>query len=169
MKTIKDYPMQTVIETPDHIMWIFSGEWSPLDNFALTPVRVDVGHGVATYPTSEHAFAAAKTKVFKTAEGIRLAETPGLAKMLGRGVVLRMDWETVKFEMMWQILVAKFKQHPQCVKLLRSTGERPIYEGNTWDDDVWGVLRVGHKEWRGRNALGVQLMSLRDKYNGVAK
>lgn len=169
MKTIKDYPVQTVCETADHIMWIFTGKWSPIDNFALTPVKADVGHGSLLYPTSEHAFAAAKSDNWSTAEQIRKAETPGEAKGMGRTCALRPEWEQVKFQVMWYVLQAKFAQHPKCVNVLLKTGDQPIFEGNTWDDDVWGVIRVQDNVWRGRNALGEQLMELRNKYKGAQK
>lgn len=166
MKTIHDYQMLTVTAKPGShaIMWIFTGEWASLDNFALTPVNVDIGHGMKEYPTSEHAYAAAKAKYPSAAEEIRLESDPGLAKELGRSCVLREEWEQVKFQVMWHVLQAKFDQHPEAVAKLLETGERRIYEGNTWGDNIWGVVSTGKKRYIGRNALGSMLMELREKY-----
>lgn len=160
MKTIADYPLQTVTPTADHIMWIFSGKWSLIDNFAPTPVTVDIGYGEQWYATSEHAFAAAKANNSTTHNIIAGSPSPGTAKSVGRRVLLRPDWEEIKFETMWKILCAKFDQNPEARQVLLETGRRPIYEGNTWSDEVWGVVQVG-SIWRGRNALGEQLMELR--------
>lgn len=177
MKTITDYPRLShdfqnrhidAREAPNEtgpIIWIFAGRWRMLDNFAPTPVMVDIGHGRQLYPTSEHAFAAAKASGKAQHDVIAGARNPGSAKALGRSCDLRKDWEDVKFEVMWQVLLAKFDQHPECVKLLRETGEREIYEGNTWGDEVWGV--VYHPQdglYWGRNGLGEMLMEVRDLY-----
>ncbi len=155
------FPVQTFRETPDHIMWIFSGEWSILDNFALTPVEVDVGHGLLTYRTSEHAFQAAKSSNRAGHDAVRRAATPGLAKALGQRVRMWPDWDTVRFPRMRLILAAKHRQHAAFREALAATGSRPIYEGNTWADEVWGVVQQPDGRWRGRNALGEMLMELR--------
>jgi ribA/ribD-fused uncharacterized protein len=164
-RTILDYPVQNVVQTSYHIMWIFSGEFSILDNFALTPVEVDIGYGLHRYATSEHAFAAAKAANRHTHNIIMGKPSPGAAKAIGRRVLLRADWEEVKFDVMWKVLVAKFDQHPEAVEILLSTSDRPIYEGNTWNDEVWGVTETRPRQWRGRNALGEMLMELCTLYN----
>lgn len=160
MRSEAGYPFQQVTPTPDHIMWIFTGEWSLLDNFARTPVEVDVGRGLLTYLTTEHAYAAAKARTGREHYNVRRAPNPGAAKSLGRSIPLREDWEEVKWDVMWACLVAKHEQHPEFRRLLASTGTRPIYEGNTWGDEVWGVTQHG-STWCGRNALGAMLMELR--------
>lgn len=162
MKTINDYPILLVKPTDDDIMWIFTGRWNLIDNFAPTPVTVDVGRGEQAFPTSEHAFAAAKAVNMHEYLPIATATSPGLAKSLGHQCVLRADWEEVKFEVMWKILLAKFDQNPDAVQVLRETRYRPIYEGNTWGDRIWGVTRGKGTTWVGRNALGAMLMELRE-------
>jgi len=163
MKTIRDYPVQLITAGPDDITWIFTGEWELLDNFAATPVVVDIGRGLMKYPTSEHAYAAAKAAALTDHNNIRAFNDPGRAKLLGRRVDLRSDWDDVKFQTMWNILLAKFDQHPEVVRVLLATEERRIFEGNTWDDDIWGVLRLKPRGnlWQGRNALGQMLMEIR--------
>lgn len=162
---IQDYPTQCLIPSAERneIMWIFTGRWSIIDNFAPTPVTVDIGHGEQWYSTSEHAFAAAKADSRPGHDLVASQVSPGAAKMKGRRVRLRADWEDVKFDVMWKVLRAKFEQNPEAVRVLLETGQRPIYEGNTWGDRIWGVTRntVNAAEWVGRNALGVQLMALR--------
>lgn len=165
-KTINDYPMQKVArDLPDHIMWIFTGEYRMLDNFAPTPVKVDIGFGERVYQTSEHAFAAAKAAERTDHDLVAGAPNPGIAKGIGRSIPLREDWEEVKYDVMWRVLIAKFRQHPKAFEILQSTGTRKIYEGNSWNDDTWGVIKKGtyrHYKWHGRNALGEMLMEIRD-------
>lgn len=159
-RTIAQYPHLQVTPGPDDIMWIFTGEWSLLDNFARTQVRVDVGWWPLTYLTAEHAFAAAKAQTGKEHYWIRCASSPGEAKSFGRSTPIRDDWEEVKLDIMWTVLQAKHDQHPAFRELLASTGTRRIFEGNTWGDEVWGVVQYG-STWCGRNALGQMLMELR--------
>jgi ribA/ribD-fused uncharacterized protein len=143
-------------------MWIFSGEWSILDNFAQTPVELNLGRGKLLYPSTEHAFQAAKARFARDHHKVRRAQNPASAKYLGRQIPLRDDWEEVKFDVMWSCLCAKWEQHPEFRRVLRLTGSRLIYEGNTWGDRVWGVTQEG-PIWCGRNALGEMLMELRDE------
>jgi len=166
MKTIADYPMLVVDPKPDDIMWIFDGEWSILDNFAPLPIEVDIGWGRKVYPTSEHAFAAAKTNSPRLAENIRKAPTPAHAKGLGRACNLKSSWEDIKFRVMWHVLQHKFGQHPEACKALLQSNDRLIFEGTTWEDRVWGVVRrPGSTRWEGRNALGSMLMEIRGTLN----
>lgn len=169
MKTIADYPVQRVRPTEDHIMWIFNGQWRLIDNFAPCPVKIDLGLGEMTYPTSEHAYAAAKARNRHTHQAIAEQLTPGAAKGLGRQCLIRKDWESVKFDVMWRVLIAKFQQNADAWGVLQMTGARPIYEGNVWRDDVWGVLEQKDGTWKGRNALGQMLMEIRDNPSLLAK
>ena len=65
--------------------------------------------------------------------------TPRLAKWLGRKVPLRPDWELVKYDVMYEVCMAKFTQNPDLLSKLLSTGDAELIEGNTWGDRVWGV------------------------------
>ena len=169
MKTIADYPVQVVTPTEDHIMWIFTGPWQLIDNFAPCPVKIDLGAGEMTYPTSEHAFAAAKARNSATHLRIAGKPNPGAAKAAGRRCRIRPDWEDIKFDVMWRVLIAKFQQNADAWGVLQMTGARPIYEGNTWNDDIWGVLQQQDGTWKGRNALGQMLMEIRDNPSRLLK
>ena len=70
----------------------------------------------------------------------------------------RADWEQVKYDIMEQIVRAKFTQNEELREKLHATGNSELIEGNTWGDTCWGVdLRTG----RGRNCLGQILMKVR--------
>ena len=78
------------------------------------------------------------------------------AKQLGRTVRLPEGWERTKIAVMAEILVCKFKQHPELkTKLLNVT--EPIQEDNSWGDTYWGVCRN-----QGRNVLGKILTAIRE-------
>lgn len=171
MTNASDYPSQVLVphKHPGLILWIFSGEFALIDNFAETPVGIDVGFGFRAYQTSEHAFAAAKAIRRYDHDRVWRAPTPGRAKALGRRIELREDWEDVKYQVMWDILQAKFSHNANCREVLRSTGDRLIYEGNTWGDRVWGVTRESFRSsrWVGQNALGEMLMKIRERLGGA--
>ena len=80
----------------------------------------------------------------------------GQAKRLGRRVELRSDWETVKIEIMRQVLKSKFTHNPELREKLIATGNTELIEGNNWNDRFWGVCRGV-----GKNHLGKLLMEIR--------
>lgn len=131
----------------------FMGEHEFLSNFYEQTVHFN---GVA-YPTAEHAFQAAKTVTPEEHALILAAATPGRAKRLGKKVKLRPDWESVKIDMMRQVLRSKFS-HPDLQHLLLETGDAELIEGNDWGDRFWGVC-----DGRGNNWLGKLLMEVREE------
>lgn len=134
----------------------FSGEYRFLSNFY--PCEMDVA-GVR-YPTLEHAFQAEKTTNPTERELVRNAKTPGQAKALGRRVTLREDWESVKMDVMRELLRMKFSNKVLRAELL-GTGEARLVEGNYWNDRYWGVCNG-----RGENRLGKLLMEIREEIRG---
>lgn len=153
---------QKYLKESNDIFWIFSGEFALLDNFAPT----SIWYGGLRYPTTEHAFAAMKSNYPSIQAKIRKTPSPGSAKGMGRQVKLREDWDEVKFGFMWEILQAKFfdpshPYHENLIRLLVSTKGRMIWEGNSWNDKIWGVTANPNGTWSGQNALGVMLMMIR--------
>lgn len=111
------------------------------------------------YPTTEHAYQAAKTLDEGWRYEISAQTTPGKAKRLGRQAPLRADWEKVKLGVMLEIVRLKFSPpHFSLIDQLLATGEELLVEGNTWGDTFWGVCRG-----RGENHLGEILMQVRDE------
>ena len=144
----------------------FSGPFWFLSNFSDSPVTYE---GL-TYPTIEHAFQAAKALDPEERAMIQMAETPGIAKRMGRGVTLRADWEEQKVEIMTQLVRQKFFNHPDLAKALLATGEEELLEGNTWGDRFWGaVFNYRRKEWEGRNQLGKIMMQIRQELKMAGK
>lgn len=137
----------------------FRGQHSFLSNFHAYPVA-DRGEA---WPTLEHAYQAAKTDDPEWLARIREARTPGDAKRRGRTVKLRRCWDGMRDRVMLRLLRAKFSG--TLGALLLATGEAYLEEGNDWHDTYWGVCdggcRMGPHRPRGKNKLGVLLMTVR--------
>lgn len=116
---------------------------------------IDVGFGTKEYTSVEHAFQAAKATTLEDHERVRTAPGPGYAKMEGRQITLRDDWEKVKYDVMLECLRAKF-EIPSFKGRLLSTADRELREDSP-TDFVWG--------WRnnGQNLLGKALMQVREE------
>ena len=132
----------------------FIDEYEFLSNFYPSPIYDDAGK---EYPTVEHYFQAMKTFNPQERELIRLAESPGKAKRIGRLVQLREDWENRKLDIMEKALIQKFQILRLREKLL-ATGNEELIEGNFWHDTYWGVCKG-----EGENHLGKLPMKIREK------
>lgn len=131
----------------------FSGEHRWASNFYMCPVEWDG----RVWPSSEHAYQAAKSLDKGEQEKIRKCKTAGEAKKLGKLVNKRKEWDVVKLGVMKMILREKFK-NPELRKKLLDTGDVYLEEGNHWGDKFWGVcLGEGH------NHLGKILMAIRQE------
>jgi ribA/ribD-fused uncharacterized protein len=131
----------------------FHGEYRWLSNFWPCEIIYDGG----TYPSTEHAFQAAKTLDITERFAFINMRTAGEAKRAGKKVTLRADWQEVKFNVMRQVLAKKFTCTNDLGKQLVATGDAELIEGNTWNDTIWGVCNGV-----GDNMLGKLLMELRE-------
>ena len=129
----------------------FVGDYYFLSNFYETTVTFD---GI-TYQNNEAAFQAQKTLLPEERKQFAFLN-PQAAKRAGRHLKLREDWETVKFDLMYEICKAKFTQHPELAEKLLATGEEELIEGNDWGDRIWGAVNG-----QGQNNLGKILMRIR--------
>ena len=130
----------------------FSGQHEYLSNFYSCQVMYE---GIM-YPSSEHAFQAAKTLDEAGRRFVAKAPNAGRAKKLGRKLPLREDWLEVRVQVMTDILRDKFTRNLALQRWLLSTGDAQLVEGNNWGDHVWGVCKG-----RGENKLGQALMRVR--------
>lgn len=129
----------------------FTGKYKPFSNFYWY-----------NNITVEHLFQAAKTHNPEQKQAILAASTPAKAKSLGRRCDLRPDWEQVKYLIMYDLVREKF-QTPGLKRLLFSTGDELLVEGNTWHDNEWGNCTCPRrKDIKGKNWLGVILMRVRE-------
>ncbi len=125
-----------------------------------------------TFENTEQYFMWAKAKFFGdeaiTAEAIATPD-PRAVKALGRKVRKYNDkaWECVRLGYMTYGNLLKYQQNPAFATTLTTTGTRIIVEASPYDQ-IWGVglsetdpLILDEKTWKGRNLLGVTLMTVR--------
>jgi N-glycosidase YbiA len=132
------------------------GEYGCFSNFSPHPVKLKG----KVWPTSEHYFQAQKFVGTAHEEEIRRVKSPMIAARMGRDRKrpLRHDWESVKDEIMFEAVRAKFTQHEELRKILSATGDAEIIE-HTGKDSYWGDGGDGS----GRNMLGKTLMLVREE------
>lgn len=131
----------------------FRGQYAFLSNFY--PVNIQMDGEI--YASVEDAFQAAKTLDPHDRECIRVAQSPAHAKKMGRRVNLRPDWESIKIEVMLDLVRKKF-QYEDLKELLLTTGDAALVEGNNHGDRFWGCVNG-----QGRNELGKILMHVREE------
>lgn len=132
----------------------FTGEFYFLSNFYPTPVTFDE----IVYPSSEHAYVAAKTTDETTRRVIAKIPSAFEVKKYGRKIKIRDNWHGVKWGLMYTIVGSKFRRNLHLKELLLDTGNITLIEGNTWGDTYWGVC-----EGVGQNHLGRILMRIREE------
>ena len=141
----------------------FDGEYEFLSNFYTTEVEYQGDK----YPSSEHAFQAAKTDCDVERYEIKIASTAGKAKRLGRAATLRKSWESEKIAVMAEVLEDKFSEGSKLADRLLATGDAQLIEGNYWHDNFWGDCTCGRcKSIKGENWLGKLLMKRREELRG---
>ena len=140
----------------------FKNEYRFLSNFYI----VHFSWEGFIWSSSESAYQAAKS-VDKTLYPDFSRLTPSESKKLGRRLVLREDWEYIKFDIMKDILFNKFSQNALIKKYLIDTNNAILEEGNHWNDRIWGVSPVG--SGNGENNLGKILMNIRKELCEISK
>lgn len=143
----------------------FSGQ-HPFSQFHHASFRID--HNI--FPTAEHWMMYAKARMFEdpeSAEAVLAAQTPLVAKRIGRSVK---NFDAALWSNRAMVIVAigslaKYTQNPTLLAPLLNTGERPLLEASPYDR-IWGIginekdLAAG-RPWTGRNQLGQVLMAVR--------
>ena len=144
----------------------FRGTYEPFSMFYDAPFEM---YGI-TFPTGEHALHWHKTTNNLEKLEVLNSATPQAAKRIGRRVTLVSNWDSIREEIAYKINMAKFSQNPDLKRLLLSTGDTELIEGNTWHDNIWGSCSCGQRSTcgNGRNMLGKILMRVRhDLRTGV--
>lgn len=137
----------------------FKGKYYFLSNF----YEIDVEYEGITYKNNEAAFQA--QKCIDKKDRFKFCDlNASEAKHLGRKVNLRKDWENIKYNIMFDIVKAKFDQHPDLQEQLLLINDEMLIEGNDWNDRVWGCVQSENGNWLGSNLLGNILMQLRIDY-----
>ena len=139
-----------------------------LSNFERTPLTIMVRWGTVTYPTNEHYYQAQKANCEEVHDWIAWAPHARLAMVMGRQIehnkylnekYMVPDWKHKKIDVMLEGLRHKF-QNTELKKLLLSTGDTVLHEGNP-EDFYWGLGDGTGKSW-----LGKLLMQVREEVRG---
>jgi len=137
----------------------FRYEYKFLSNFYPTTILYE---GIR-YPSSEHAYQAAKTSNIDLRLEISQMPNPQAAKKKGWQLRLRSDWKDIKIATMKSILKIKFSRKYLKNKLL-ATGDELLLEGNWWHDNYWGSCTCTFcEDTTGLNHLGKLLMEIREE------
>jgi ribA/ribD-fused uncharacterized protein len=136
-------------------------EYGFLSNFYRSSIVIS---GVK-YPTTEHYFQSKKFEGTSREKTIREAASPMEAAMLGRDkkFKIRKDWESVKEDVMYTALKAKFTQNSYLRAELLKTGTKELIE-HTKNDSYWADGGDGS----GKNRLGILLMNLRKELSDAS-
>jgi ribA/ribD-fused uncharacterized protein len=145
----------------------FIGKYRFLSNFFWTQEYVPIVFERLIFPSTEHAYQAAKSLDPKVREHFADAKlTCGKAKKDGRRIVIRPDWNDVRIRIMSYLVAQKFQNEILGAQLLE-TGDATLVEGNDWHDIFWGVCmgkcKKPHPEPIGENHLGQILMRIRTR------
>ena len=122
----------------------------------------------STYPSSEHAYQAAKARRPAVRDWLATAPTAMLAAAAGDGLPadeIASGWTSRQVPLMRAILLAKFTQHADLQIILLSTGDALLIESAPEDNATnrfWS--KVGDE---GKNMLGQLLMELRSALRGA--
>jgi hypothetical protein len=131
-------------------------------NFAPFAIELDG----ARWATVEHYYQAQKFSDPDIRKAIRAAQKPAIAKKLAEThkAAIRPDWDSVKDEVMYAAVSAKFAQHAELRELLLATGEEDIAESAP-TDYYWGIGREG----TGQNRLGRIMARIRAELRSGAE
>jgi ribA/ribD-fused uncharacterized protein len=151
----------------------FTGRWKFLSNFY--PANIE--HKGIKYPSVEHFYVAMKIKEDQVVnskfitlndcqEFISRMKDPSMVKKFGKTLKIRKDWDDVKIKIMEWAVTEKFKD-PELSKMLASTNNEELVEGNWWHDVYWGKCNCDRCGNKGENNLGKILMSVREKIKNV--
>lgn len=158
---------------PPEPVFFFAGnpalnEYKEFSNLHDAPMQIEG----TTFPTVEHYFQWSKAKQFgdaATQTKILKSKSAKTAKAEGKKVQNFDEevWNEKRDQVMKTGLKAKFTQHPELLKKLRETGDRPIAEadprGKYWGIGTSATTKKANDptQWPGKNRLGALLMELR--------
>lgn len=141
----------------------FTAEHRWLSNFHECEIEYE---GII-YPSTEHAYQAAKTLNQTIRKQISELPTAAKAKNIGRTIEVRKDWFSMSLKVMYDLNYQKFTKYPDLKLQLLATNPYELIERNWWKDTFWGIC-----DGKGLNHLGKILMNVRNQifketYDGI--
>ncbi len=140
-------------------VFFYPKEFYVFDNFSSFQVEYEGN----LWATSEHAYQAKKFKnrspeVYAQIKAARSAHDAQKIAIEQKHLQ-ESNWNSIKKDVMKEILRCKISQHPYVLKKLLQTGTRTIIE-DSWRDSTWGW--GPNKD--GKNLLGTIWMELREEF-----
>lgn len=134
---------------------------SPFSNYYPCKVYFD---GIV-FLSSEAAYQSHKTNkehIWKFFSNL----SPDDSKALGRALIIREDWEEIKYKLMYNVIACKFTQNPELLQLLlKTTGSYLVEDTTGWHDNIWGNCDCPVcRNIKGQNLLGRALTEFREDY-----
>lgn len=112
---------------------------------------------------AEAPYQSAKTNLIVEKDAIWNATKANDSRLLGQKVTMVSDWDLLKREVMKEVCMAKFLQHPNLRGMLMETDNEELIEDTTTSNDMyWGCGADG----TGQNMLGQVLMEIRTELQG---
>jgi len=130
----------------------FKCEYHFLSNFYGCEIHYDG----FLYKSVEAAYQASKSMDYMTRASFENF-SPFEAKKKGRKLILRPQFDSIKYDIMLNLVQIKFLNNELLANKLLETGDEELIEGNTWNDVFWGVCNG-----EGKNNLGKILMHTRN-------
>ena len=147
----------------------FRGKYGFLSNFhkLTNPITTGIDNELFSFNTVESAYQSAKSLLPSSRKKFEVKYTAGSSlgpkdakefgnnlRRLGR---VRGDWEFIKLQLMYNLVLQKFFYNPDLFKMLLNTGNELLVEDNYFKDEYWGRCNGV-----GLNMLGKILMKVRD-------
>lgn len=120
-------------------------------------VRVPTAENL--YQAEKFVDPAAREEVLRAEDGYRAKKVA--SRLQTEGAEVRQDWPEYKLEAMRIAQIRKFAAGTKMAKMLLSTDDKELIQGNTHGDTFWGVSPPGSRN--GENHLGIILMARREE------
>ena len=170
LDNVYDQPVKGHYETEDYVFF-WSGpfsNWHP-SNFSMENSKLQV----IKFNRAEQAMMYFKAELFGDEDSmgkIMRTNDPSLQKKIGRAVANYDEevWKEKRYNIVFQLLVEKFKQNSDLKSILLNTGDKCIVECSPYDK-IWGIGMgvdqypeiLNKINWKGDNLLGEILMEVR--------
>lgn len=138
----------------------FNDENRFLSNFEVC----DIVYEGLNYNSVEAAYQASKTLNIEIRKKFCSMNAKD-AKLEGRKIKVREDWEQVKLKIMYFLVAYKFYHNIFLKEKLLKTEDTHLIEGNWWGDKFWGVCNNEGENWLGRILMDVR-KKLKERENG---
>ena len=142
----------------------FQGKYACFSNFYI---ESDGTHVEGEFQAAKTITLEQRMYVMYADASCKIRRSPREAKRIGRETTLRQDWELIKYDRMWKLVLDKFDEWADLGEILLGTDNQQLIEGNRHGDTTWGMtLDNSGKLVTGENYLGRILMTVRDQLRG---